>query len=216
MEITIDRDGSLSVAVPEGTPDGPIRDFVDRKQEWIHRKLLEKSEFLPSMPRKEIVDGEGFQYLGRSYRLLIVKDQDVPVNLTGGRLRLRRGEDRPELALRRWYVNTGRAWTRRRMQLWTERCGLNGGAVEIRDLGYRWGSLTRPSQINLHWAILQLRPALIDYVLVHEMTHASHPTHNNGFWHAVESVMPDYRGRRSQLAAAGTLVWLGDIDPPQP
>jgi predicted metal-dependent hydrolase len=212
MEITIDRDGSIFVAVPEGTPDQPILDFVGRKQDWIHRKLLEKGEFLPSMPRKEIANGEGFQYLGRSYRLLLVDDLDAEVKLSRGRLCLRQGGGvQPEVAIKRWYATNGKAWARKRMRLWTERCALDGAQVEIRDLGYRWGSFTHPSQVNLHWASLQLRPALIDYVLVHEMTHASHQAHDGAFWSAVERVLPDYRGRRSELGLAGPPIWLGHV-----
>jgi predicted metal-dependent hydrolase len=209
MEITIDRDGSMFVAVPAGTPDQPILDFVDRKQDWIHRKRLEKAQFLPSMPRKELVDGEGFRYLGRSYRLLLVDDQDNAVKLSAGRLRLLRQTDRPELALKRWYMTTGKMWVGRRIRLWIDRCGFDGGTVDVRDLGYRWGSLTNPSQINLHWATLQLRPSLIDYVLVHEMMHAMHPAHDDAFWRGVERVLPDFASRRSDLAKTGPSVWLG-------
>lgn len=211
MEITIDRDGSMFVAVPEGTPDEPILDFVDRKQDWIHRKRLEKAQFLPSMPRKELTNGEGFRYLGRSYRLLLVEDQDAAVKLFAGRLRLRKQTDRPELALKRWYTTTGRRWVGGRIGLWTERCGLEDASVDIRDLGYRWGSLSDASQINLHWATLQLRPSLIDYVLVHEMMHATHPAHDDGFWGSVERVLPDFESRRSELAETGPSIWLGHV-----
>jgi hypothetical protein len=38
--------------------------------------------------RKEFVNGEGFPYLGRSYRLLLVGEQNVPLKLTNGRFQL--------------------------------------------------------------------------------------------------------------------------------
>ena len=114
MEITVDRDGSLFVAVPAGTHDDPVRD-------WIHRKLIEKADFLPVLPPKEIVNGEGFRYLGRNYRLLLVDAQDAPVKLVRGRLCLRRAEIEPAAAIRAWYRSTGFTWLYRRVKPWADR-----------------------------------------------------------------------------------------------
>lgn len=212
FEITVDRDGSLFVGVPAGTPDEPVLDFVGRKQDWIHRKLIEKADFLPALPPKEFANGEGFRYLGRNYRLLLVEDQEVPVKLVAGRLRLRRVESDSAVALRKWYFKTGTEWIRERIGPWAERCGLDHVDYEVRELGYRWGSLGSNGRLNLHWATFQLRPGLIDYVLVHELTHETQPAHDEQFWHAVETVLPDYQSRRSELAIAGSTVWLGQVN----
>lgn len=212
MEITIERDGSLFVAVPDGTPDAPVRDFVDRKQDWIHRKLIEKADFLPVLPPKEIVDGEGFAYLGRSYRLLLVDDQDVPVKLIRGRLCLQRGTADPAAAIKAWYRATGRGWLGRRLQPWADRIGVPEVDLVVRDLGYRWGSQS-PGRLNIHWASLQLTPSLVDYVLVHELTHAHRADHGPRFWALVERTMPDYRDRQERLRKAGAGIWLGRVVP---
>ena len=210
LEITVDRDGSLFVAVPAGTPDEPVLDFLSRNQKWIHRKLIEKADFLPALPPTELANGEGFRYLGRSSRLLLVEDQEVPVKLIAGRLRLRRVESNPAAALRKWYLRTGTAWVQERIGRWADRCGCDDVDFDIRDLGYRWGSLSQSGRLNLHWATLQLPPGLIDYVWVHEMTHGSYPAHDDHFWAAVERVLPDYEARRAALAHAGSSIWLGD------
>src|SRR5665811_230328 len=159
MEITVDRDGSVFVAVPAGTPDDPVRDFVDRKQDWIHRKLIEKADFLPVLPPKELVSGEGFRYLGRTYRLLLVDDQDVPVKLAGGRLRLHRGFGDGAAAIKAWYRTVGGAWLHKRVAPWAERCGVSDVKLVVRDLGYRWGSFGSSGQLNVNWATVQLPPS---------------------------------------------------------
>lgn len=210
MEITIDRDGSLFVAVPAGTPDDPVRDFVDRKQDWIHRKLIEKADFLPVIPPKEIVDGEGFAYLGRSYRLLLTDNQDVPVKLLHGRLCLRRSTQHPAADLRAWYRATGSAWLNRRIKPWADRVGTSDPQVVVRDLGYRWGSQSL-GRLNIHWATLQLPPTLVDYVLVHELAHTHRADHGSEFWTLVGRHMPDFRDRQERLKQAGAGIWLGRI-----
>jgi len=210
MEITVDRDGAVFVAVPTGTPDDPVQDFLDRKQDWIHRKLIEKADFLPVLPPKEIVDGEGFAYLGRSYRLLLVDDQDAPVKLVRGRFRLRRGATDPAVAIKAWYRATGTDWLRRRIKPWADRIGIADIQLVVRDLGYRWGSQS-PGRLNIHWAVLQLGPRLIDYILAHELTHSHRADHGPQFWARLERVMPDYADRQQRLARAGADIWLGRV-----
>lgn len=209
MEITVDRDGSLFVAVPAGTPDDPVRDFVDRKQDWIHRKLIEKADFLPVLPPKEMVNGEGFRYLGRTYRLQLVADQDAAVKLVSGRLCLRRDVEDGAAALKAWYRSVGGAWLRRRIVPWAERCGESGVRLAVRDLGYRWGSCGPAGQLNINWATLQLPPSLIDYVLVHELTHRHIPDHGPLFWQQIDRVLFDSTSLRQRLAEEGARVWLG-------
>lgn len=211
MEITVDRDGSLFVAVPAGTPDDPVRDFVDRKQDWIHRKLIEKADFLPVLPPKELMNGEGFRYLGRNYRLLLVDDQDVPVKLTSGRLCLRRDLADGAAAIKAWYRSVGGAWLRKRAIPWADRCGVPDVKLVVRDLGYRWGSFGAAGQLNINWATLQLPPSLIDYVLVHELAHSQESNHGDQFWSLISRVLPDVQALRGSLADEGRHIWLGDV-----
>ena len=90
-------------------------------------------------------------------------------------------------------------------------------SVEIRDLGYRWGS-ARPSEgpqrINVHWATLQLPPSLIDYVLVHELAHLRETNHTPEFWSTVTRLMPGYETHKTTLSAIGKNVWLGSCSAP--
>jgi hypothetical protein len=83
------------------------------------------------------------------------------------------------------------------------------GALEVRDLGYRWGSLGRDNRLNIHWATMQLPTSLVDYVLVHELAHIGQPRHTPAFWASVERALPGYDQRRVRLATTGATVWLG-------
>ena len=95
---------------------------------------------------------------------------------------------------------------------WAARLGEEAVAVEVRDLGYRWGSARPtegPQRINIHWATLQLPPTLIDYVLVHELAHLRELQHTPAFWAVVSRLMPTYKQQMDTLSAAGRTAWLG-------
>jgi predicted metal-dependent hydrolase len=40
---------------------------------------------------------------------------------------------------------------------------------------------------------------LIDYVLLHELTHTKHLHHGEAFWSALEAIMPDIKRRKKEL-----------------
>ena len=163
-------------------------------------------------PGKEFVTGEGFDYLGRHYRLQLTDDPPGTVKLERGRLRMPRAQadaapgGRDDVA---GTASEGPIWLPRRIRPWAQRMGLQPGNLDVRDLGYRWGSLGRNDRLNIHWAAMQLPVSLLDYVIVHELAHIGQPRHTPAFWATVERALPDYDQRRTRLATTGTTLWLG-------
>jgi hypothetical protein len=109
----------------------------------------------------------------------------------------------------RWYRQRALAWLSRRVSSWAQRMGVTPAGLNVRDLGYRWGSLGKSDRLNVHWATMQLPVSLIDYVLVHELAHIGQPHHTPAFWAAVERALPGYDKHRVRLATTGATLWLG-------
>ena len=211
--ITVDRDGSLLLYAPAGCDPDALAAWARSKRAWVFRKLAEKDLLLSTRPTKEFVTGEGFDYLGRHYRLLLTDDDAaIPVKLARGRLRMPRAITQAaagKASMIRWYRARALDWLPRRITPWAERMSVQPGDLDVRDLGYRWGSLGRNDRLNLHWAAMQLPVSLVDYVIVHELAHIQQPRHTPAFWATVERAMPDYEGRKSRLAMTGATLWLG-------
>lgn len=215
IEIVVERDASLVLKAPRGVAVERAVQFVTAKRRWVYGKLAEKDALTGPPVVKRFVEGEGFAYLGRSYRLTL-NDAEPVVRLDRGRFHLSRSEaDRGAEAMRRWYTEVGGQWLRRRVRPWAARMGEESAAVEVRDLGYRWGSARPPTggpgRINVHWATLQLPPSLIDYVLVHELAHLREANHTPEFWSVVDRLMPGYETQKTTLATIGKTIWLGSV-----
>jgi predicted metal-dependent hydrolase len=204
LEIIVDRGGELVIAAPDGLDTAVMTDFVREKRFWLYQKLAEKEALRPPAPAKEYVDGEGFAYLGRSYRLSLVEAQDRLLALERGRFRLVRAEaPRGREHFVRWYAEHALPWLRRRVAAWAPRLGVSPAGVEVRDLGYRWGSCGAAGTLNFHWATILLPPAVVEYVVVHELAHLHERHHTPDFWLRVERAMPDYERRKTWLAQNG-------------
>lgn len=209
--ITVDRDGTLLLHVPASTPWERVEKWVRGKQHWVRDKLAEKDLLLSRQPPREFVSGEGFDYLGRCYRLKITGEVEG-VHFNGGRIRMHpsvsEGPD-PAGALVSWYRERARLWLPKRLVPWRDRMALHPTEVRVRDLGHRWGSLGKGGGLNLHWAVMQLPPTVIDYVLVHELAHLVFADHSPAFWERVRTVLPGYERHRERLAVLGGQIWLG-------
>jgi predicted metal-dependent hydrolase len=207
MQITVDRDGSLIVMAPPGTARSQLAGFVREKQFWIYRKLAEKSATQHVVPRKEFVNGEGFLYLGRSYRLKIVPGQDEPLKLIAGRFCLRRDAlpDARDTFIH-WYTDRGRTWLTDKVWALAPRLDVEPGEIRVLDLGYRWGSCGKGNRMYFHWKTILLPRPVAEYVVVHELIHLHDRHHTPNFWRRLERAMPDFERRKADLARMGPVV----------
>ena len=209
--LTIERDGSLRLHAAEDVAISELQAFLASKREWIYKKLAEKETLKHEPITKELVDGEGFMYLGRSHRLQITATDDLRVRLDRGRLVLpvRLRESGYEHIVT-WYQRRGAAWLRPRMADWASRLRVEPGTLEVGDLGHKWGAASAGGRVRIHWAAMQLRPALLDYVLAHELAHLREPHHGPAFWVVLRRAMPDFDDRKDELAMTGSGLWVGE------
>jgi len=86
LTITVDRDRSVVVHVPEGVSEERIRQVVDAKRLWIYEKTHhpQKYQGLPHPPGKELVSGESALYLGRRYRIEVVREGLAEIRFSRG------------------------------------------------------------------------------------------------------------------------------------
>lgn len=207
VQITVDRGGELILIAPETCPIHVMEQFVLEKRFWIYTKLAQKDALAPAAPQKQLVSGEGFPYLGRSYRLLVVGEQEVPVKLEQGRFKMRRSAvptGREEMV--RWYTERARPWLEERARRYQGRIGVEPSGIHVQDLGFRWGSCGKAGRINFHWRTILLPPRAVEYVVVHELVHLLEPHHTPAFWAKVERVLPDFATRKQWLAERGREV----------
>jgi predicted metal-dependent hydrolase len=209
VRLTVERDASVTARVPPSVDAAALTRVIEDKSQWLHEKLATRRAEAEARPDKRLRSGESFGYLGRNYRLKLLDDGPETVRLIRGRLLLRR-DRQPEAAqcLAEWYRRGGERWLPRRLAEWARTMGTPDPPLRVRPLGYRWGSCSSDGTVNIHWATMQIPVDLVDYVLVHELTHLAHPNHTAEFWRSVELTLPGSARRRERLRMTGAELWL--------
>jgi predicted metal-dependent hydrolase len=212
LGLTIERDGTLTLSAPVACPEEVIERFARARATWVYTRLAEKELLARPQRQKEFVSGEGFAYLGRHYRLLLVAPDtgSVPaLRLHNGRFCLRRdARDEARVHFIQWYSAHALPWLQARLPRFTTRLELSLPVLRVCDLGYRWGSCSEQGTLNFHWRTILLPPAIIEYIVVHELVHLHEPHHNGTFWQRLARVLPDYEARKGWLAEQGGSYFL--------
>lgn len=86
--------------------------------------------------------------------------------------------------------------------------GVTYGRITIRKQKTRWGSCSREGNLNFNCLLLMTPSEVLDYVVVHELSHRLEMNHSARFWAQVEKVLPDYRKSRKWLKEHGSRLML--------
>jgi len=205
IAITVERNGGIAVSAPKEASIADIEKFVLDKQIWIHQKLARKKELNREKPIREFVSGQGFLYLGKSYRLKLIKDNSRPV------LQLRQGyfellENHKQIARQHfisWYKHKTEYKLTERLPRYDKRIGVRVEKIRISDLGNRWASYSRNGTVSFNWRSVMAPIWVFDYILVHELTHMIERPHSKKFWQMIARVIPDYEEQVRWLAENG-------------
>jgi predicted metal-dependent hydrolase len=208
-DIVIERDGKVLVRVPHSVPDEKIEDIVAAKRYWIYKNLAEWRDLNATRILRDYRNGEGFLYLGRSYRLSLVADQKEPLLLKNGRFCLLRdlvekgGIPRAKEAFRQYHIGHGLPHIGKRVRYFAPKVGVNPGSIAVRELGNRWATCSPSGDLAFHWKCMMAPQSILDYIVVHELCHFHHLDHTTAFWNEVDKVLPAYRERKEWLRAKG-------------
>jgi predicted metal-dependent hydrolase len=208
-DIVIERNGIVTVRPPLNYTPEQVDAVVESKRMWIYRNLAEWKYLNDSAVVREWVNGETFLYLGCSYRLALVSNQDCTLQLRAGRFCLDRtafeqgGQAAAKQAFETYLTEKGQPRLNERVKYFAPKVGVQVAEIKVKDMGYRWASCGTRNILNFNWKCLMAPPQIIDYIVVHELCHFHHRDHRNAFWNEVDKVMPDYRERKEWLRKNG-------------
>src|SRR6185437_1078964 len=177
--------------------------IISKRTEWILKQLEHFKRFKP-MPQKEFVSGESIEYLGRTYRLKVIKSIDNEVKLKHcylfvfvsdtSNLKLK------QVLIESWYYSKAQEYFNKIINKFQPLVKKNINKITIKKMKARWGScITTKGYINLNLDLIKKPRQAIEYVVFHELVHLIHYNHDKNFYNFLSSHMPDWQIRRARL-----------------
>lgn len=197
-------DGRVRVSVPRHTSEAVIRQVVQERLEWIRRQQKRFASLSkPAAPR--YASGEPVDYLGQTYPLNVIESMGrAKAVLQAGRLDLQAppGSDATvrQRILEAWYRAQLKALIPPLIARWEPVMGVQVAAWGVKRMKTKWGTCNiRARRIWLNLELAKLPPAILEYVVVHEMTHLLERLHNARFKALLDGFLPGWRTLRRGL-----------------
>jgi predicted metal-dependent hydrolase len=189
LTITVERDRTVVVHAPSHASDDTIERVVESKRQWIFDKTRHEQKYqeLPHPPGKELVNGESALYLGRQYRIEVIKDDSSDIKFAQRFMVPASHAARRKGAMRDWYIARAGEKILPRVEHHARNLGVEFKQAKIVDSRYRWGSCTLQDNVNFNWRLIKAPMFVIDYVIVHELAHLIEANHTPDFWNIVRT-----------------------------
>ena len=198
LALTINRSGELIVRAPFNLPDFQIFKFIQEKDDWIKSRINKIAS--KSLSNPDLISYQAFLLFGKRYKT-VQSSSAKSVQFIGDCCVVPSGLCGEELIHKviLVYKRLAKKWLQERTAEIASVTGTKFNSVKISDTKGRWGACTGKKDINLNFRVVCLAPALIDYIIVHELSHTKEMNHSPKFWAKVESILPDYKKRRKAV-----------------
>lgn len=232
---TVGPDG-LSVRAPSWVTLSGVDAALREKSGWILRKLSEARERQQRVEggRIEWTDGAELPYLGAPLRVVLDPSHGfsgkggalVPAAGPAGQgeggssgttgstalclhIGLPRSAGPAQIrdAVQAWLMRDARRHFTARLEHFAPLLGVRWTSLRLSNANTRWGSAKADGSIRLNWRLLHYPPAIIDYVVAHELAHLRVMDHSPRFWDTVATVVPDYAALRDHLRDEPAPLW---------
>jgi predicted metal-dependent hydrolase len=217
----------LVVSAPKWVLLNEIDRSVQEKADWILKKLQEARERHKRMESARIdwKDGASLPFLGGELTVVLDPRQQVSAMVVQAVMAEGSADHSPAQAspdagpcstlclglahsasaaqirdaAQAWLMRHARQLFEERLNHFAPALGVNWQRLSLSSAGTRWGSASADGSIRLNWRLIHFKLSVIDYVVVHELSHLRVMDHSPRFWDTVRNIVPDYAELRGQL-----------------
>jgi len=199
LRVSISAQGQVVVSAPHLMPEFLVKKFVESQQVWIDKHLQLISKRQPKLDESELY------IFDKKYQLHIdTNAKKSEVKVVGEQLLLhstvtlskKQIRDRLETFLKR----TAAAYILRKTPIIAKQMEVSYQKISLRQQSSRWGSCSSHGNLNFNWRLVHYPPAVIDYVIVHELAHRIELNHSRKFWAIVRQHDGEYPMHKAALA----------------
>lgn len=207
LKISIANDGAINITSPLGVKESQIYDLIESKKNWIEKHQQRLSKNLKyDYSKYSLEENSTICFLGRKYVVKLVEskqnlviESDDYVSFYANPSVINNQQFKLQL-LEEFYRDRADIILNNLMAKYLKITNQEIERVTIKKTKTRWGSCNYVKKtINLNFDLVLRDIEAIEYVILHEIAHLTHPNHSKEFYNYVESYMPDWKSREKRL-----------------
>lgn len=202
LTLKIDDNGDLIVHAPYNLSNTEIFNFVEQKQAWIRKKQNEIKSVL--LQNAKIVNLEECFYMGKRCRVEVVQGLKT-LEYSNSTIMVPNLNSKKKL-IKDFYLKEAEKVLIFRMNYLTSLMKIEPSGCKIIASKSKWGMCDSKKFVYLNYKLIMLPPDIIDYVIVHELSHLIQMNHSKKFWALVEAVVPNYKKKQEVLKYCNFLI----------
>lgn len=205
LSISVHPDLSVIVKAPENTKLEDIEKKVYHRAKWILNQQRRFEIYLPDVPPRKYVSGESHRFLGRQYRLKIIKSESEQIKLSRQFLEVYTPDTNPanaRMLVENWYREQATQIFQEHLSACYTKLArekIPYPKISIRRMQSSWGSCSAKGLITLNIKLIQVPIEYIDYVITHELCHLKHLHHEVEFYKLLSRIMPGWQVKKEKL-----------------
>jgi predicted metal-dependent hydrolase len=205
LGIKVLPNGDVEVIAPLDASIIDINKKVKSKANWILKQQDFFNGYKPNTPERKFINGETHLYLGRQYKLQIIRDNFNEVKIYRGTMSVKTKDDNPiylKKILGEWYRQKANQYfvevLKAALDLF-KKYEIPSPVLDIRQMQKRWGSCTKYGKIILNTELIKAPKGSIEYVIIHELCHLVHHNHTKDFYNLQSQLYPDWEKWKEKL-----------------
>jgi predicted metal-dependent hydrolase len=200
LEITPDT--GLTVVIPAFCDMDRIEGFLKKKGHWIFNKLVYYS-LIKHRTTSNLKNGDMIPYLGSPLQIEIQDggSNGGDVTLSNNKLlvAVKPGTTGLNPIIEKWYRTQARQIMKEKVDKHSVKMVVDYNKIHLKGQKTLWGSCSRKRNLNFNWRLIMTPESVIDYVVVHELSHLKEMNHTKKFWQVVAGYCPEWQQHRKWL-----------------
>ena len=215
LNITIKPFTGVRISVPRFVSFKKAKSIAQQRMDWIKSNLSKmqkaedrftvfdyQTEFKTRSHHLQMTESSNSDVHTRVRNNVIAVDipKDMDVHDKSVQLEVRR-------AIERALLKEGKDYLPGRVKDLAEKHNFEFSKVTVRNSKTRWGSCSVDNNINLSLHLMRLPDHLVDYVILHELTHTKVKNHSKDFWQLLDQVSGNARKLDQEVKQNGIQIY---------
>ncbi len=189
--ISVKKNGEIILKTPKVSDDF-IQRLLLQREPWIRNQLQKVS----SLQTLNIVLEDEILLFGEVFSIDVDEAKELRELLQKVKISNKESVIR---CYERFYKNYALSYITQRTAHFAEVMQLNYSELKFKKMRSRWGSCSSKGVIVFNTELIKLDKKLIDFIIVHELSHLKHMNHSREFHALVRSYITDAKALNQKL-----------------